>query len=219
MPAPPDSGPPRITSVNVARMRLIQIGGQTVKTGIYKHPVEGRVEVRDEQVGSDRQADYSVHGGRDKAVYAYASEDYDWWATEHGVESAPGLFGENLTTVGIDLTGAEVGQRWRAGSALLEISEPRFPCSKLGFKMGNQRFVKTFAKALRPGAYLRIIEAGEVGAGDPVEVLPAPGHGVTMGLIARAVLAERALAPRMLEAPALSEQWREWAEDRIAQRN
>jgi MOSC domain-containing protein YiiM len=207
----------RILSVNVARMRLVQIGGQTVKTGIYKHPVEGRVDLHDEQVGSDRQADYSVHGGHDKAVYAYASEDYAWWAGELGIDTPPGLFGENLTTAGVDLSGAEVGQRWRVGTAELEVSEPRFPCAKLGFKMGDPRFVKTFAKALRPGAYLRIAEEGEIGAGDEIEVLPAPGHGVTMQLVARAVLGERDLAPRLLEAPALSEQWREWAADRIAQ--
>lgn len=209
-------GQSSILSVNVARMRLIQLGGQTVKTGIYKHPVEGRVELRDEQVGADRQADLSVHGGRDKAVYAYASEDYEWWAAEAGIDVGPGLFGENLTTAGIDLTGAEVGQRWRVGSAELEVSEPRFPCSKLGFKMEDPRFVKTFAKALRPGAYLRIVTEGDLGAGDDAEVLPAPGHGVTMGLIARAVLTDHDLAPRMLEAPALSAQWREWAEARSA---
>jgi MOSC domain-containing protein YiiM len=205
-----------VLSVNVARMRLIQIGGQTVKTGIYKYPVEGRVELRDEQVGSDRQADYTVHGGPDKAVYAYAAEDYEWWAAEAGFETPPGLFGENLTTTGVDLTGAEVGQRWRVGSALLEVSEPRFPCSKLAYKMEDPRFVKTFAKALRPGAYLRIAEEGEIEAGDGIEVLPAPGHGVTMLLIARAVLGEPDLAPRLLEAPALSAQWREWAKSRIA---
>jgi MOSC domain-containing protein YiiM len=205
---------PQLLSVNVARMRLIQIGGQTVKTGIYKHPVEGRVELRDEQVGSDRQADYSVHGGHDKAVYAYSSEDYEWWASELGTETPPGLFGENLTTAGVDLSGAEVGQRWRVGTAELEVSEPRFPCSKLGFKMGDPRFVKTFAKALRPGAYLRIVTEGELGAGDGIEVSPAPGHGVTMQLIARAVLGEKELAPRLLQAPALSDQWREWAEAR-----
>lgn len=206
---------PALLSVNVARMRLIQLGGQTVKTGIYKEPVKGRVAVRDEQVGEDRQGDYSVHGGCDKAVYAYASEDYEWWGTELRTETPPGLFGENLTTTGVDLTNAEVGQRLRVGGVELEVSEPRFPCSKLGFKMGDQRFVKRFAKALRPGAYLRIVSEGEIGAGDAIALGAAPGHGVTMGLFARAVLAEPDLAPRMLEAPALSASWREWAEQRL----
>lgn len=205
----------RIESVNVARMRLIQVGGQTVKTGIYKHPVSGRVELRDNQIGEDRQGDYSVHGGPDKAVYAYATEDYRWWEAELGRDTEPALFGENLTTSGLDLTAAEVGQRWRAGTALLEVSEPRFPCSKLGYKMGDPAFVKRFAKALRPGAYLRIVEEGELGAGDEVELLPAPGHGVTLELFARAVLEDHGLAARLLEAPAVSERWREWARSRL----
>jgi MOSC domain-containing protein YiiM len=208
------SGSPHILSVNVARMRLIQLGGQTVKTGIYKYPVEGRVELRDDQVGADRQGDYTVHGGRDKAVYSYSREDYEWWAAEHGLDVPPGLFGENLTTGGVELNGLEVGQRWRVGTAELEVSEPRFPCSKLGHKMEDPHFVKAFAKALRPGAYLRIVTEGKLGAGDEIEVLSTPGHGVTIELFARAVLGEPELAPRMLEAPALSASWREWAEDR-----
>ena len=208
---------PRLLSVNVARMRLIVLNGETVKTGIYKYPVEGRVEVRDEQVGSDRQGDYTVHGGYDKAVYAYSTEDYDWWSTElGGREIEPGLFGENLTTAGIDLSAAEVGTRWRVGTTLLEVSEPRIPCSKLAFKMQDPRFVKRFAQANRPGAYLRIIEQGELGAGDPIEIVSAPSNGVTMALFSRAMLGDRSVVPKVLEAEAIAPRWREWAEHRLA---
>ena len=208
---------PRLLSVNVARMRLIVLSGETVKTGIYKYPVEGRVEVRDEQVGGDRQADYTVHGGYDKAVYAYANEDYRWWSAELGGRDVePGLFGENLTTAGIDLSAAEVGSRWRVGSTLLEVSEPRIPCSKLAFKMEDPRFVRTFAEANRPGAYLRIIEPGELGTGDQIEVVSEPGNGVTMALFSRAMLGDRSVVPKVLEAEAIAPRWREWGESRLA---
>ena len=197
-------------------MRLIVLSGQTVKTGIYKYPVEGSVEVRDEQVGGDRQGDYTVHGGPDKAVYAYANEDYRWWSQELGGRDVePGLFGENLTTAGIDLSAAEVGSRWRVGTALLEVSEPRIPCSKLAFKMEDPLFVKRFAQANRPGAYLRITEPGTLGSGDPIEVVSEPGNGVTMALFSRAILGERDLLPKLLDAEALAPDTREWVESRI----
>ena len=107
-----------------------------------------------------------------------------------------------------------VGERWRVGTVLLEVSEPRQPCSKFGHKMGDPLIIKRFARAHRPGAYLRIIEQGEIGAGDSIEVVSRPRHGVTMALISRVVLGERSLAPKMLEATALSARWREWAERR-----
>lgn len=208
----------RLLSVNVARMRLIQLSGQTVKTGIFKYPADGRHQVRDDQVGADHQADYEVHGGPDKAVYAYADEDYAWWASELGRDGPtvePGLFGENLTTSGLDLSRSEVGSRWRVGTAVLEVSEPRLPCSKLAYRMEDPRFVKRFAQANRPGAYLRIIEPGEIGAGDEIEVLEAPGHGVDMALVSQAMLGDRELLPRLLEAEALADRWHEWTRERI----
>lgn len=204
----------RLLSVNVARMRLIVLNGRPVKTGIYKYPADGRQRLQEDRVGADGQADREVHGGYDKAVYAYAIEDYEWWAAELERETEPGLFGENLTTAGIDVSGAVVGERWRVGTVLLEVSEPRQPCSKFGHKMGDPLIIKRFARAHRPGAYLRIIEQGEIGAGDSIEVVSRPRHGVTMALISRVVLGERSLAPKMLEATALSARWREWAERR-----
>jgi MOSC domain-containing protein YiiM len=201
-----------LLAVNVAVPREIKRRGRPVRTGIWKFPVEGRVRVRGVNVEGDEQADRSVHGGPDKAVYAYAREDYDWWEGELGRVMDPGAFGENLTVAGIDVSGAEVGERWHVGGVLLEVSEPRLPCWKLGVKMDDPRFLKRFSKALRPGAYLRIVEEGELGAGDPIDLVERPGHGITMELLARAYLADHELAPEILAAPALSDGWREWAQ-------
>src|SRR5688572_4405861 len=153
-----------LLSVNVGGVRQVDSGERTVTTAIWKSPVQGRVAVRGVNLQGDDQADRGVHGGEFKAVYAYAREDTDWWERELGRELGPGTFGENLTTGGVELTGCEVGERWRVGSALLEVTEPRFPCYKLGIKMGHPAFLKRFAQARRPGTYFRIAEEGELGA-------------------------------------------------------
>jgi MOSC domain-containing protein YiiM len=206
----------RIVSVNVAEMRLIMLNGQPVKTGIYKLPAGGRLEVVSDGLVDDRQADLAVHGGPNKAVYAYGTEDYAWWEAELGREMTPGLFGENLTVEGLDPSHAEIGERWQAGSALLEVAEPRQPCSKLAAKMEDRLFVRRFAKALRLGAYLRVVEPGELGAGDEVEVVERPGHGVTIETLGRIVFGDRTLIADALRAPALSGPWREWLSERAS---
>jgi MOSC domain-containing protein YiiM len=206
----------RILSVNVAVMRLIMINGEPVKTGIYKLPAEGRLEVAEDGLVDDQQADLRVHGGPDKAVYAYGTEDLAWWEEELGREMEPGLLGENLTVEGLDPSQAKVGERWRAGSTLLEVSEPRLPCAKVAVKMGDPRFVRRFAKALRPGAYLRVIEPGDLGAGDEVELVARPEHAVTMEKLARIAFGERELIEEALGAEALSSGWREWLGERAA---
>lgn len=203
------SGAARVESVNVARPRLVLINGQPRKSGIHKRPVSGPVALRDDRVEGDAVVDRAVHGGYDKAVYAYAAEDYEWWSGELGRKLGPGAFGENLTTRGIDLSEALVGERWRVGSALLEASEPRQPCSTLGAKMGDQRFVKRFARSLRLGTYLRIIEPGEVEAGSQIEVVERPDHGVAIGLLGRVLFEDRSLGPEVLAAgDALTAGWR-----------
>jgi MOSC domain-containing protein YiiM len=196
-------------------MRLIVLNGEPTKTGICKHPVAGPQPLRDNQVGADRQGNYEVHGGHDKAAYAYAAEDYGWWEEELGRELEPGTFGENLTVEGIDLGAARVGDRWKLGAATVEVSEPRIPCSKLAHKMEDPAFVKRFARALRPGAYLRIVEEGPIEAGDRIEVISRPDHEVTMELFCRAYFGERDLLPDLLAARALSDGWREWAEAKV----
>ena len=204
---PPEPGP-RVASVNIARARLLMMNTGPHKTGIFKQPVAGRVELRDDAVAGDRVVDTAVHGGYDKAVYAYAAEDYAWWQEQLGRELSPGWFGENLTTAGIAIGDAAIGERWRVGTALLEVSEPRQPCSTLGAKMGDQRFVRAFARALRLGTYLRIIEPGDVGAGEAIEVVERPDHGVTIGLLSRVLFEDSTLGPRILAADKLTDGWR-----------
>ena len=135
--ARPQPTRPHVLSVNVGPTRTVPTAKGTIETAIWKEPVEGRVAARDAHLEGDRQADGSVHGGHDKAVYAYAREDYDWWEQQLGRELVPGNFGENLTTEGLDLNDARVGDRWEVGSVLLEVSEPRLPCVKLGLRMDD----------------------------------------------------------------------------------
>jgi MOSC domain-containing protein YiiM len=201
-----------VESVNVGTPRELRWRGQTVRTAIWKDPVPGRVRVRGTSVDGDEQGNPEVHGGVDKALYAYAAEDYEWWATELGRRPAPGTFGENLTVRGIDVSGALVGERWRVGGTLLEVSQPRTPCFKLGIRMGSQRFPRRFAAAGRPGAYLRILEEGEVAAGDPVEVAHRPGHGLTVAEVSRIYHEDHAAADRLLQVPELADIWKQWAE-------
>lgn len=203
-------------ALNLADVRTLERRGRRVRTGIWKLPTPDRILARAEGLVGDTQGDRSVHGGRHKAVYAYASEDSRWWGERLGRALEPGSFGENLTTAGVDVSGAVVGERWRVGGALLEVSEPRLPCWKLGARLGDPRLPKRFAAAGRPGAYLRVLAEGEVGAGDAVELVERPGHGVTVALLSEARLRDRSLAPRLLAATSLSPAWREWAESAAA---
>jgi len=200
----------RVLSVNVGQPRPIIIKDETVMTSIFKEPVNRRVAIRGVNVDGDEQANKQSHGGYYKAVYAYAAEDYEWWKTELGRDLQPGQFGENLTIEGIEINDARIGDRWRVGSAVLQVTEPRFPCRKLGAKMGTQGFIKRFAQAQRPGTYLAIIEEGEVEAGDDVEIIGTADHDVTIGLFAAAYL-DRDLRPRLLAAPTLSDSYKAWA--------
>lgn len=196
----------RLAAVNVGAPRTVEWGGRRVRTAIWKAPVEGRVEVRGVNLAGDDQADRRVHGGRDKAVYAYAGEDYEWWSGLLGTGMAPGTFGENLTTEGIDLLEAWVGERWRVGTCVLEVSEPRFPCFKLGIRMGDAGFVDVFELAGRLGTYLRIVEEGSVGAGDGVERLGRPEPRLTVAELAEARAGENAaLLDRVAAHPGVPE--------------
>jgi MOSC domain-containing protein YiiM len=196
---------PKLVSVNVGTPQQLSVRrGRPMMSAIAKHPVDGRVRVEGVNVAGDAQADLRVHGGPDKAVYAYASEDIAWWEDVLGIDVPAGMFGENLTTEGVDVTNAVIGERWLVGTVELEVCQPRQPCSKLGLRFGNPKMVKMFAQASRPGAYLRIVSEGELGVGDAVEVLSRPDHGVTIAMVSDAVFKDRSLAARVLEAPQLS---------------
>jgi MOSC domain-containing protein YiiM len=207
-------GHPRVLSVNVGDVRTVEWRGRPVTTAIWKSPVEGRVDVRGVNLVGDDQADRRVHGGADKAVYAYAVEDYDWWATSTG-PLAPGTFGENLTTAGVDLTACRIGDRWQVGSAVLEVAQPRQPCFKLGIRMGDDAFPGRFAAAGRPGAYLRIVAPGDVGAGDEIRVEAADAPAVALGALVVDPIADDVL--RMVAAdPRVPTGWRRTAARALA---
>jgi MOSC domain-containing protein YiiM len=200
----------RVLSVNVGAVREVPWRGEIVTTAIWKSPVEGRVAIRGVNLDGDDQADRQVHGGRDKAVYAYAREDYDAWRDRHDVATTPGQFGENLTVEGVDLRQAIVGEQWEVGSALLEVAQPRLPCFKLGIRMNDPRFPKRFQAEGRMGAYFRIVREGDVGAGDAIAIVSRPEHGVTLADMVGA-LQNPAKAERLGRVPGLPAFWRRFA--------
>jgi MOSC domain-containing protein YiiM len=207
----------RLVSVNVGRPQPVGARrGRIVKSAIGKAPVAGRVRVAGVNLDGDDQADRSVHGGPDKAIYAYATEDIAWWQAELGRELGPGAFGENLTVAGVDVSGALIGERWRLGTTELEVCQPRFPCFKLGLRFGDPKMLKRFTQAERPGAYLRIVREGEIGAGDAIEVVDRPAHAVTVALVARAVMIDHALLAGAADAPALPVDLSDWMRERAA---
>jgi MOSC domain-containing protein YiiM len=208
---------PRLASVNAGRPRQISVRrGRPLMSAIGKAPVDGRVRVEGVNVAGDEQADRRVHGGPDKAVYAYASEDTAFWEAELGRELGPGAFGENLTTEGVDVSGAVIGERWRIGTVELEVAQPRLPCAKLGIRLGDPRMVRRFAEARRPGAYLRIAREGELGAGDAIEVVSRPGHGITVREVSAAILLDESLLVGAAAAPELPADLADWMRERAA---
>ena len=201
----------KLLSLNVGTPQQLSIRrGRPMMSAIVKQPVEGRVRVEGVNVAGDAQADLRVHGGPDKAVYAYAREDIAWWEEQLEREIPPGMFGENLTTEGLDVSGALIGERWTIGTVELEVCQPRQPCSKLGLRFGDLRMVKRFAQASRPGAYLRIITEGELGAGDTIEVTDLPDHAVTIAQVSDAILLDDTLIPQVVGATALPGPLRDW---------
>jgi MOSC domain-containing protein YiiM len=189
--------------------------GKAVTTGIYKIPVAGRVPLRGVNLRGDDQADRNAHGGPDRAVYAYASEDYRWWEASLERKLDAGTFGENLTLAGIDVSGALIGERWRAGGALLQVTAPRVPCFKLAHVMGDPGFIKRFAQALRPGAYLAIVEEGEIAARDPVEITEKPRHTLSIAKMTHIYFNDRSRLAELL-VPELPDEWHTWVEDQLA---
>jgi MOSC domain-containing protein YiiM len=175
----------QVTAVSVVFQILPDVPGQDPDvTAIDKRAVPGRVPMLRLGLAGDRQCDLQHHGGPDQAVYAYADEDADYWAAQLGREIPAGLFGENLRVSGLDVTGAEVGEQWRIGdgpdAVLAEVTSPRTPCVTFQHRMQEPQWVKRFTEYGAPGAYLRVLREGTLGAGDPVAVVHRPGHGVTV---------------------------------------
>lgn len=213
-----------VLSVNVGKARPNPHKSAGV-TGIDKRPVSEPVDVRapgprEGGLGSglvgDFLGDRRSHGGDDQAVYAYAREDLDVWAAELGRSLDNGSFGENLTTTGLDVTGARIGERWRVGAeVVLEVAVPRIPCATFVGWLGEQGWIKTFTARAVPGAYLRVVTPGRIMTGDEVAVLHRPEHDVSIGLVFRALTLEPELLPRLLEADALPEEAKDRARRRL----
>jgi MOSC domain-containing protein YiiM len=185
-----------------------------MSTSIAKVPVTGPVQVRVSGLVGDRQADPAQHGGTDKAVYAYAVEDLEWWSGELRRPVPPASFGENLTVSGLELSTAVVGEQWQVGSAVLEVSEPRTPCWKLGMAMGDALFPRAFVAARRPGVMLRVLRDGALQAGDEVTLGRRPSHGVTVADVFAMYLGDRSMTSRVMGAPELAQHWHAWVEHR-----
>ena len=192
-------------------------------TGIDKRPVPGKVSVRAPgprgEGGSglvdDAVCDLRFHGGNDHAVYAYAREDLDWWSRRLDRPLPNGTFGDNLTTRGVVVTDAVIGERWRIGTTLLQVCSMRIPCRTFAGWLGERGWIKTFTEQARPGAYLRVLVPGEITAGDTITVTDRPAHGVTAGTVFRALTREPDLLPALLRADDLARQERDIVDQRL----
>ena len=194
---------PHVLSVNIGLPRDEEWAGNLRRTAIKKRSVTDPVTVRELGIDGDQVADTINHGGIHQAVYAFASEDLDYWGAQLGQAIPAGLFGENLTTSGIDVNEAELGERWRIGTTLLELSAVRIPCNVFKNWLGmtgydNTTWVKRFTAQARPGPYLRVLEEGTLQAGDPIVVEHQPGHGVTVSTMFKAFTTDRSLLPELL---------------------
>jgi MOSC domain-containing protein YiiM len=205
----------KVESVNLGRPRPNphkEVGW----TGIGKQPTDGPVEVRapgpkSTGLGSGLVGDFigdgKHHGGDDQAVYAFQREDLDEWERRLGRELPNGFFGENLTTIGLDINNARIGERWRIGDeVVLQVTAPRIPCATFRGWMGEKAWAKIFTAAGRPGAYLKVLTPGAIRAGDPIEVIDRPDHDVTVSLLFKATTTERELLPQLLAAEAYLDQ-------------
>jgi MOSC domain-containing protein YiiM len=212
-----------LISVNVGTPRTVSWRGKAVSTSIFKSPVAGPVMARPHNLEGDRQADLTVHGGADKAIYVYPSEHYAFWRSElPGVDLPWGMFGENFTTEGLLEADIHIGDRLRVGAAEVMVTEPRMPCYKLGLKFGRADMVKRFLASRRTGFYLAIVQPGLVAAGDVIEIVHRDPHGVGVDELTHVYAADRSdmlSIQRILEVEALPESWRSYLERLLTQRS
>ena len=209
-----------VVSVNVGGPRMVQTMGASILTSIFKSPVEGRVPIRGHNLEGDRQSDLTVHGGPYKAVYAYAVEHYDYWAEQlPGFELSPGMFGENLTTAGLDENVVKIGDRYAFGSAVLQVTQPRMPCFKLALRFGLADMVKRFWQSGRSGIYFSVVKEGDVATGDRIEKATDGPEAVTVADVVRLYRGgeeSHELLERVLRAPLFGSWKREIVERRAA---
>jgi MOSC domain-containing protein YiiM len=212
----------QLLSVNVGFPQTVTWKGRVVTTGIFKAPVNGRVHMRRLNLDGDRQADLSVHGGADKAVYAYPCEHYTYWRGEFpGMELPWGMFGENFTVAGLIEEAVNIGDQFRIGSGVVMVTQPRVPCYKLAAKFGREDIIKRFLASGRSGFYCKVVQEGEVGAGDAIEAVSRDSHAITVADVARLYNGQSDdfdLLQRAVRTEALPEGWRDYFQRKIAQR-
>src|SRR5262245_30690895 len=209
----------KLISVNVGLPREVAWQGKTVRTGIFKDPIDGPVMLRTLNLDGDRQADLSVHGGVSKAVYAYPVEHYEFWKSElPGMTLPYGMFGDNFTTEGLSEETTNIGDRFRLGGAEVMVTEPRMPCYKLGLKFGRADMLKRFLASRRTGFYFAVLKEGEVQAGAAIELVRRDTHGITVAAITRLYAFGKddlTMLRRVVEVEALPESWRRYFQHQI----
>jgi MOSC domain-containing protein YiiM len=209
----------KLISVNVGLPRVVMSNGDPVSTGIFKEPVAGRVMLRTLNLDGDRQADLSVHGGPSKAVYVYPSEHYDYWNRELPEMKLPwGMFGENFTSAGLFESELNIGDKFRVGSAVVMVTEPRMPCYKLAIKFGRPDIVKRFLASERTGFYFAVLQEGEVGVGDSIELIEESKRNVRISEITQLYTREKhnvGLLRQAIEVEALPESWKSYFQHRL----
>jgi len=209
----------KLLSINVGLPREVKWRGKVVRTSIFKAPVSGRVRVMRLNVEGDQQSDLSVHGGVEKAVYAYPSEHYAFWRNQIASTDFPwGAFGENLTTEGLLEDRVHIGDRFRAGSTEFIVTQPRMPCFKLGIRFNRPDMVKRFLRSGRVGFYLAVVHEGDIGAGDSLDLVAEDNSHITVADVVGLYAADAAnqdLLRRASELSALPESWREYFRERL----
>jgi MOSC domain-containing protein YiiM len=211
----------KLISVCVGLPRQVNWKGKPVTTGIFKQPTNGRVMMRSLNLDGDRQADLTVHGGVEKAVYAYSMEHYAYWRQELPDEELPwGAFGENLTIEGLSETSVNIGDRFRIGTAELMVTQPRFPCFKLNLKFGRDDMVKRFLNSRLSGIYFSVVKEGEVGAGDEIELISRDENNITVADIVEIYVREanEDLVRRAIQVTALAESLKTYFQEQLEKR-
>jgi MOSC domain-containing protein YiiM len=206
----------RVISVNRGHEAELLIGGRPGRSAISKSPVAGPVTIGPLGLDGDECVDKQNHGGLQQAVYAYAREDLDWWTEQLGRELTNGIFGENLTTAGIDVSTALIGETWRIGAVVVQVTAPRIPCVTFKSWLDEPHWVRRFAAAERPGAYLRVLTPGIVEAGDELTVVSTPSEPVTVAESMRAFYGDRDILRRLLLVEGRGQKWDELAADVIS---
>ena len=208
-----------IHSIQIGKAKDVFYMGQDIRTGIYKKQTDGPVRVTKLKLEGDEQADLRVHGGVDKAVYAYPLEHYEWWKTEKPEkEFGPGMFGENLTVTGMEESRVYIGDVYRINDVELMVTSPRMPCNKLAMKMGDPMFIKDFMQANRSGFYFRVLQEGVINPGDAIEKLSEDGHKLSISEVVSLYGIEKGnkdLMQKAIASPSLPEDWKAYFRDRL----